>query len=291
MIIAIVLFLILLLFFPSVALSGSRYGLSLWMTELVPVLLPFFITIQLFKASLPNMANKRAFLLCGLLCGYPAGASLVTGQYNNGLLTKRKAYFYLGFVNNPSPMFTMVFCGQNLLSLNTWQCFLLLAINITASFLGSLLFYFFSGFRLSNNKPDTPSSLPKTAEAVLSSALLDRIILDSFFTLFKIGGYVILFSILGQLLFHFIPLSAYSVLGSSMLEISSGVSYLRELSVPVFTKKVLMSGILAFGGLSAAFQTGSILTGSGLKLFPYILIKLLNGVCATILSFLWLCLF
>lgn len=290
MIIAIVLFLILLLFFPSVALSGSRYGLTLWMTELVPVLLPFFITIRLFKATLPNIAKKRIFLLCGLLCGYPAGASLVTGQYNDGLLTKREAYFYLGFVNNPSPMFTMAFCGQNLLFLNTWQCFLLLGINITASFLGSLLFYVVSGFRVSENKTDTRSSLPKQQET-LSSALLDQIILDSFFTLFKIGGYVILFSILGQLLFHFVPMSVYSVLGSSMLEISSGASYLRKLSVPLLTKKVLMSGILAFGGLSAAFQTGSILTGSGLKLFPYILIKLLNGICATVLSLLWLCLF
>ena len=50
----------LLLFCPSVAIAGSRYGASLWLFELLPTLLPFFIAVRLFQYCLPRAADKRA---------------------------------------------------------------------------------------------------------------------------------------------------------------------------------------------------------------------------------------
>lgn len=294
MIFAALFFLIVLLFFPSAALAGSRYGLSLWLTELVPVLIPFFIAIRLFQFCVPQLANRRPFLLCGLLCGYPGGAAITVSQYKSGLLTRSKAYFYLGFANNPSPMFTLVFCGQSILSLSVTQSACLLALNIGASFLGSFFCYLFLKRFIKDNAylPEHPSvALPAGQKSSFSSRMLDDIILKSFETLVKIGGYVIIFSILGQLFHSFFHQSAAATLGSGILEISSGASYLKDAPFSLHAKKVLMSGILAFGGFSAAFQTNSILAESELSIFPYLLIKTVNSLCAIMLSLLLTCIF
>lgn len=288
-----ILFLFLLLFFPETALAGSKYGATLWLTQLLPTLLPFFIAIRLFDSCLPHIAQSRVFLLIGILCGYPAGATLVTNQYDKGLLSRRQAYFYLGFVNNPSPMFVLVFCGTTILEASSHESLLLFALLILSSLAGSLLFLSLSSIpwlpfcrSLSFRNSSTPENITPaamTTEETLSCRL-DRIILDSFILLVKIGGYVIIFSIFGQFMNHFPGSSPASrILCSGLLEITSGVSYLHTAALSFHTKKALMLAILSFGGLSAAAQTNSVLARSKLSILPYLIIKAGNGILAWLL--------
>lgn len=276
-------FLCLLLFCPELAITGSKYGITLWLTQLIPTLLPFFILIKLLCHGLPYASSKRPFLLLGLLCGYPTGAALVAEQYNRGLLSKRSAYFFLGFVNNPSPMFVMVFCGHNILHLSTADSFLFFGILILSSFLGSILFYGVSAFfvpsaKMENQVPSPVSPLPCTNRI----QLIDNVIMESFGILIRIGGYVTLFSILGQCLYAILsPESWYTAPLTGALEITCGTSYLAITPVSHETKKVLMMSILSFGGLSAAAQTGSVLSSSELSLNYYVVIKLFNCITAT----------
>ena len=88
MIVGSLLFIGFLLFCPEAAISGSKYGCSLWICELIPTLLPFFIALNFFRLQLKKASEHPAFLLLGLLCGYPAGADLVSKQYEKHLLTK-----------------------------------------------------------------------------------------------------------------------------------------------------------------------------------------------------------
>ena len=318
------IFLILLLGCPETAMAGSRYGVTLWLTQLIPTLLPFFISIGLLRACLPRVSSRRGFLLLGLLCGYPAGAALVSGQYSQGLLTERQAFFYLGFVNNPSPMFTLVFCGRSALELSPAEGFLLFGVTVLSAFLGSLLFsriYFRHSRRkskkLSHTAVCSPTRKSEKKHAVAASSTntvasadtnasmdantsmdavvsiqgfalrLDAIIADSFAILLKIGGYVTIFSIIGQFVHALLPPeSAAAVLCAGALEITCGVSYLPRAALSLEAKKVLAAGLLAFGGLSAAAQTGSVILQSELSLVPYILNKALNSLLAGTLSFL-----
>lgn len=297
MILCAVLFLCMLLFFPEIAVAGSKYGAALWLSQLLPTLLPFFIAIRLFDMCLPRVAEKRLFLLTGLLCGYPAGAALVMSQYEKGLISQRQAYFFLGFVNNPSPMFILVFCGNTILGLSSSQSFILFFIVVFSSLLGSLLFFGIQTMT-SRLRPDkkmlvsrhseeplpVATSLPKTVSHSFSEQL-DTIILDSFVVLVKIGGYVILFSIFGQFINHLLPPhSVFSILLSGSLEITSGVSYVKTALLGAEIRKVLTIAILTFGGLSAAAQTGSILTKSELSIFPYIINKGINSLLAVLFS-------
>lgn len=309
------LLLALLLFFPNIAIDGSRYGASLWLTELLPTLLPYFIAVRLFQYCLPHAANKRIFLFTGLLCGYPVGASLVARQYSQNLLSKKSAYFYLGLVNNPSPMFIMAYCGNRVLGLSQTQSAVLFILLLISSLVGSLMFralYSFVSQRflksttaqktLSTISRVTPSPAKEQSKYASASEVLDSIIIDSFRVMLTVGGYVILFSILGQL-FHTISCgnfscgnfscgnlssgnSIVSLLGSGLLEISSGASYLKAATLSPLYKRALMLAILSFGGLSAAFQTSSIITRAELSLIPYLINKALNGLIAGMIALL-----
>ncbi len=282
------IFLILLLFFPEITLTGSQYGTTLWLTQLIPTLLPFFLAIRLFQNYLPNFANKRWFLLLGFLCGYPAGAGLVTTQYEKGLLSRTQTYFYLGFVNNPSPMFVLSFCGFSTLQLSDGNSFLLFFIVILSSFLGSVIFYLF--YNKSSPTPYFYSTNPSQQHKPTCS--LDQIIMDSFIVLIKIGGYVVIFSILGQFISSLCENSAFfTTLFAGSLEITTGISYLQNLSLSLETKKILTLILLCFGGLSAAAQTNSILSKSELSIWPYLINKGINALIATILYFVFLCFF
>lgn len=289
MIFSLILFLGLLLFCPELAIAGSKYGITLWLTQLIPTLLPFFILIKLLCLYLPDTSSRRPFLLLGLLCGYPSGAALVAEQYNRELLSKRAAYFFLGFVNNPSPMFVTVFCGQTILHLSTLQSFLLFGLLILSSLLGSLLFY--AGYLLfvpddeGQKQTTAPAPVP-TTKTETGMQLIDSVISDSFAILIRIGGYVAIFSILGQCLYTILPAQSwYTAPLTGCLEITCGTSYLTLTHISLPIKKVLMMSILSFGGLSAAAQTGSILSSSELSLRCYMIAKLVNCLVATSLAF------
>lgn len=297
MIIFSLLFLALLLFCPEAAMQGSKYGAALWLNELLPTLLPFFITLRLFQLCLPKVSSHPAFLLLGILCGYPTGASLVAQQYRQGLLSRKRAYFYLGFVNNPSPMFILAFCSITILHMNFFASFLFFALLLLAGFTGCVLVRCILGFLPDGNKicseksqTQSPSSAADKKDSKRSFSLrLDSIILESFILVTKIGGYVILFSILGQFLCLFVsPSSISGILCLGSMEITSGISYLRISALASGVKKVLTAAILAFGGLSAAAQTSSVLSQSELSIFPYILNKILNAVLAGLLCVLLL---
>ncbi|MCH5252879.1 MAG: hypothetical protein J1F22_07880 [Lachnospiraceae bacterium] len=271
-------------------MAGSKYGASLWLSQLLPTLLPFFIAIRLFDTCLPRIASRRVFLLTGLLCGYPAGAALVMNQYEKGLLSVRQTYFFLGFVNNPSPMFVLVFCGSQILKLKQEEAFLLFLILTLSSLMGSFLFSLLFRGRQTMAKPAfsaplSPVPADSKPEVSTLSVQLDNIILDSFLVLIKIGGYVISFSILGQFIQKLLPSGSVSaILLSGSLEITSGISFLQTAPLSDMIKKVLTMIILTFGGISAAAQTGSILSKSELSLFPYLLCKGLNSLFAGLLS-------
>lgn len=258
MIVGSLLFIGFLLFCPEAAISGSKYGCSLWICELIPTLLPFFIALNFFRLQLKKASEHPAFLLLGLLCGYPAGADLVSKQYEKGLLATDKAYFYLGFVNNPSPMFIMGYCCSTILNVSTPKAILFFLTLVLSAFLGS--FFVSSILKITGrNKNTFHSSSTQNAcspQKLPFSKLMDKIILDSFILITKIGGYVILFSIFACFLKMLLPTSSlFGIACLGSMEITTGMSYVATAPLSLQIKEVLSASILAFGGLCAAAQT------------------------------------
>jgi hypothetical protein len=119
--------------------------------------------------------------------------------------------------------------------------------------------------------------------------MLDDAILGGFEVVTKVGGYIILFSVLASLLLHlklFPPLIAAFI--SAILEITTGIDQLTRIPFSDSTKIILITTITAFGGLSGFAQTKSVINSSGLSLFQYFITKTLSMVCAFALSSLYI---
>ncbi|MEG2775480.1 MAG: nucleoside recognition protein, partial [Acetivibrio sp.] len=96
----------------------------------------------------------------------------------------------------------------------------------------------------------------------------------------KIGGYIILFSLLATIIkVHFpLPVLTKTIL-CGILEITTGMNLLFESMYSSSTKLLIGMFIASFGGLSALFQTKSVIKESGLSIRSYTFAK----VCSSLL--------
>ena len=122
-----------------------------------------------------------------------------------------------------------------------------------------------------------------------SMDVLDLSIMDSFETITKIGGYIIVFSVFLELACK-LPFAGTlpGRLLLSFLEITNGVVMLETLPLPFSLRYACIMGLCAFGGFCAGAQTNGMLNGSGLKITPYIAEKLAAGAAASLMAYLYI---
>lgn len=115
--------------------------------------------------------------------------------------------------------------------------------------------------------------------------------MDSFETLVKVGGYIILFSVLLSL-FESLPvyIPALSAL-LPLLEVTNGLVLLREMQLPLNFLYPAILGLTSFGGFCAAAQTQCMVQKAGFPILPYIAQKLAAALTASLLGCLYLYLF
>ena len=179
-------------------------------------------------------------------------------------------------------MFILSFCGSYILHLSYADSVFLFLTIVLTSLLGSLIFSFLYKKRYGVVcAAPSSSSLFTSGKTATFSQYIDDAIEQSFLLITKIGGYVILFCIIGQIVGQFVSLqSASGITALGALEITSGISYLKQAPLSHSTKEILTAMLLCFGGLSAAAQTNSVLAKSGLSVFPYVINKFFNAFLA-----------
>lgn len=298
--IIVLFFLLLLLFAPETALKGAKSGLLLWFYQVLPSLLPFFIISGLMTATGISylLSNLFAPLLCplfhcskpavypiliGFLSGLPVGAKTISDFVKDGRMSKQEGQYLLPLCNNAGPFFILSYIALNELQIPEKK-YVLLCIIYASSVLTALLLYplFY------RHKQTQPVTIQVSHFSKFSYEMLDRCIMDSFEVLAKIGGYLILFSILAEVLPFLLPYSAQNTaFCSALLEITTGIHQLAALPVSLHKKTALIAAITAFGGLSGLAQTKSAVTQSGLTIFPYLFAKIVTGCFAFLLSYLF----
>ena len=279
--------LFVLLLFPETAALGGKSGLILWAGVLVPSLLPFSILTSLIRRLMQGGKWHYLLLAAGILSGYPIGAKIAGELYKDGSLSRQKALFFAGFTNNPSPMFVIFFVGETMLHLDSAK-YLFYILVLASSFLGSLFFCALT-FRRSS-RPSTQAICQEpacTPQRLPLTRIIDEEIASSCLLIIKIGGYILLFSIFTAFVqqLPFLP-SALRLSACGILEITTGVAMIAQAPITPHIKIILSLAATAFGGLSAAAQTNSVLQNTGLPLLPYVLMKLSGCFFALILGFL-----
>ena len=289
-----------MLSFPQTVFTGASYGLVLWFRHVLPTLLPYMILINVlictpalhwicritstFLCPLLGTSYYGTFaVLTGFLCGYPMGAKTTSYLLNVNKISRSEASYLLSFCNNISPAFILSYVvAQNMKERNLCIPFFLI-LTFTPLMLSFIFRLFYRLPESSFSFPQlTPGSFSNPSESI-SDNFLDRCILNAFESVTKVGGYMMMFSVLIQLLASVLPNTIFSLLLYSSLEISTGIRLLFSSALYTTEKIILCAFLTSFGGWCCIAQTYSMISSSQLPILPYITAKLVTALVTSLL--------
>ena len=322
--ISFVLFLGLMFLFPSASLTGAKRGLLLWFNTILPTLLPFIIISTLIIrlnivyalcrflhpiiGKIFHVSKNACYpIVIGFLSGIPMGAKTSADLVKDKKITTAEGQFLTILSNNASPMFILGYIALSELQLPNMK-FIFVLLLYGAAILTALIFRRFYSFFTDESYSTTlpPKTVPElTAGKVYAQStditsakkrisfridftLVDDAIMDGFDVITKIGGYIILFSILAQIILSFDQVNEYvRMLIVGILEITLGIDTIATSCLETGTKIVLILAITSFGGFSGMAQTKSVFADSGLSIRFYLKAKIVNTLITLCLALLY----
>lgn len=192
------------------------------------------------------------------------GAKVIADLVRENHISSKEGEYLLGFCNNVSPAFFLNYiCLQKLGYVSVPWKLVLCFYGIPILYgLATRPFYHFTYSRETAQKQ---ASLHR-----LTFPMLDACIMDSFATITRLGGYIIIFAIMVQLISLF-PIS-HSVLAflTAALEISCGADALSSLLTPGIIRTASICTFASFGGFCICAQTQSVLDGTPLHITTWL---------------------
>lgn len=290
---------------PEEVFRGAQDGLLLWFRTIFPTLFPFMtisgimiagggLTVisavfgRPFSLLFATSGNGVFAVLTGFLCGYPAGAKTTADLIRAGRISRDEGAYLLSFCNNVSPGFVINYIVLNIFNEKKLLLPTLLILNGVPVLL-SLVFRrrYLKGeksFRIDNNSFKKDSA----DEKKFDFSAVDACLMDSFEAIVKVGLYIIAFSVLISLAGGTgkeYPFINYVL---PILEITNGIRMIGSAVPDLKVCYPLILGLTSFGGICAAAQTKSMISGCGIPLTPYIAQKLAAAAAASLIGFLYI---
>lgn len=314
--------------YPQEVLSSASASLTLWWRFVLPALLPFFILSELLMASgfvhflgvflesfmrpVFRLPGQAAFVVAmGYTSGFPMGAVLTARLRKAGEISRIEGERLLAFTNNPSPGFMFGAVASGMLGKPA------LGIALAGSvYLANLIVGFLFRFYHITSSPAQPIKLPsfKRAWQELKTAqlqdnrtigqILSDSIKQSFTTVLMVAGFMAFFSVILRLLniwhltqllatlSHYIigviPISFQQAFFNGLLEMTIGCQQTIQ-SVPILNQQIaLLTFLMGWSGLSVFAQVIGFISGTDLRVAPFVVARILHGILALGLSQLFL---
>ncbi|RSL29608.1 sporulation integral membrane protein YlbJ [Salibacterium salarium] len=303
-----------LIIYPQEVLEASRDGLLMWSNSVFPSLLPFFIAAELLIAfgvvsflgvlldpvmrPLFNVPGSGGFVWAmGLVSGFPSGAKFTVKLRKQNKISKEEAERLVSFTNCSNPLFI---CGAVAVGFfHDVSLGLLLAItHYTANTLVGLVMRFYKPASAPSANITSAFSFRDAIQAVIRDQENDTrpfgkklgdAVTTSINTLFMVGGFIVLFSVLYRLLnvtgmieymawipgtmlafFSFESDLAFPWL-SGFFEITVGNKLISDLTnIPMLEKAIVAAFVLGFSGFSVHAQVASLLAETDIRFSPFL---------------------
>ncbi|MBR5228448.1 MAG: hypothetical protein IKV96_01280 [Firmicutes bacterium] len=330
---------ILLMISPSLSVAAAEKGIQLWLFTVIPSLLPFFVfTDMIVKSGLHIKAGSlfekpvrfimgthgvSAFaFITSLISGYPAGARVIGELRRNNEIDDMEVSDMLSFCSTSGPLFIVGAVGTGMLGSATAGYVILVSHYISSVITG--IFYAENSIlnrkdklqkRRTENRNRYQYNNPGGGTPRGFADIMGQSILSAFKTMFIIGGYIVIFSVITEYICHFMPgllnmvfkiipagvsgnLSA--VFGNSadfMVTVASGIlemtvgcgriAAFQGISLDVMM--IVCSFFVSFGGISVAAQSMSVLEGCDIKMTDFLKMKFFQGIvsAAVTMGIIW----
>lgn len=298
--------------YPQTYIPTAKNGILLFTNNVLPSLFPFFIftklLIQLHVLEFDNLkTNACTYKIFGLpssclyifilsiLSGYPVSAKLIADLKNENKLSKDEVIRCLALCSTSGPVFILGTVGFTFFA-NPTAGFILLASHILASLTNGIVFRKFTVKNVKNDSKNSNLSQQicnKIKNSNQSTSILEAFstsILESIRSILVVGGYIILFFIIIQILQNtyilyplqqllkticnalHIPADYANALLSGTLELTRGCAELATL--PNFHISLLcISALLGWSGISILMQSLHFLKNCKIKARHFLLVK------------------
>jgi sporulation integral membrane protein YlbJ len=329
-------FLTLLLIFsiiryPQMAFQSALKGMTIWWEVVFPALLPFMIISEIMigfgmvhfmgvlleplMRPLFNVPGTGGFVMAmGFASGYPVGPKLATTLREKKLISRSEGERLVCFTSTADPLFIFGAVAVGFFHNASLGISIALSNYAGAILLGIFLRFYDRKSPTTQYRPDKRVSLLLRALQAMHRArirdgrplgkLMGDAVWSSFQTLFIIGGFIILFSVvitfistgiwvklfslpLGILfsLLH-IPLQMIhpSIIG--FFEVTQSVKVISDVGTgtDLLTKVALASSLIAWGGISVHAQVASIISTTDMRYQPYFFTKIIHAVLTGLIT-------
>lgn len=323
-----IFFILLLIVFPNTAVSSALKGLNLWSTVVFPSLFPFFVVSDILNKTgliksigvllepvmrpLFNVPGCASFTLAvGLTSGAPVAAKITSNMRKEKLLTKVESERLLAFTNNSGPLFITGAVAVGMFKMPNLGL-LLLACHFMASFTVGLLFRFYgktSGYTgKKQNKNLIQIFKTELRQMINSNAsspakILGDSIQNSLGTMLTIGGFIVFFSVIinilidSSIIVHLSNIIATKLIStgidkeiitallSGFFEITTGTDLASKANSSLIQQLTSVSIIIGWAGLCIHSQVYNMISKTDISIKPYLFGKLLQGVFAAFYIF------
>ncbi|MBU5426496.1 sporulation integral membrane protein YlbJ [Tissierella pigra] len=308
---------------PKLSLSSATSGVSIWFNIILPSLLPFFIISEILIGlgfvdligkllepligPLFNIPGKGVFpLTMSILSGYPVGAKLTSRLREEGLITKNQGNKLICFTSTSGPLFMLGTVSIGMLNDSSIGPLIIIPHYLAVLCLG-LLFRSYKSHDIEFNKKnknifeeiqDSYDSWIKTKKSI--GSLITEAVKESMDTIILIGGLVIFYSVLVEVLFNMKFINNFLYLLSNMLsidlqivkgfvagifEVTMGCKNIAAANIDFIYKISLINFIIGWSGLSIHSQALSFINRTDINSKLYIFSKFLHGILASILGY------
>jgi len=312
---------------PKTVYQGAVTGLTLWWNIVFPSLLPFFIISELLLSfgmvhfmgvllepvmrPLFNVPGTGSFVMAiGYTSGYPIGAMVTARLRSQRLCTRIEAERLMAFTNNSSPLFMLAAVAVGMFN-NPQVGPIIAAAHYTANLtLGLLLRFYGKNDREAIHLPSSHGNPIIRAfsemfrvhrqESRLPGKIIGDAVKNAVNNLLNIGGFIILFAVLIQLLkmagfidflagrlgLFLLPLgfspSILPALASGLIEMTIGTRLASEAAAPLPQQLTAIAVILGWSGLSIHAQAASMIAETDIRMLPFIFTRLAHALLAAI---------
>ena len=312
--------------YPKEAFDSAITGLNLWWNVVFPSLLPFFILSEILMGlgivhfigvlleplmrPLFNVPGIGAFALSmGLASGYPMDAVITSRFRKNKLCSAVEAERLLSFTNTADPLFMFGAVAVGMFGMPQLGPTIALAHYLSSFLVGFLFRYHGTNQDKSVTDAAKPNGniLIRAFHALYQARqedkrslgqLLGDSVKSSMNTILLIGGFIIVFSVILQIVssigataflntgFVFIlqtlgfNTNLAPALVTGMFELDIGAMAASQADAALVERVAIAGAVIAWSGLSVHGQVASIVIESGIRMTPYMVGRLLHAVLA-----------
>ena len=309
---------------PALSLDSAKSGLSIWFTIVIPSLLPFFIISEILiqigfvdfigklleplMKPLFNLPGEAAFpITMSLISGYPVGVKLTSRLREEALISKNEGNRLISFTSTSGPLFMLGAVSIGMLKDPALAPLILIPHYLSFLILGVLSSFFPRREKITfaKNKNSIFQDLKyiyldwlKTKKSI--GSLISKSVKESMDTIILIGGLIVFYSVLVEIIFDMtlvnrflhnlsgiLSLNYDIVKGffSGIFEVTIGCKNVASSSSSLMSKILAINFLIGWSGLSIHSQAFSFINNTDLNGKRYIISKFFHGIFSTIITY------